>query len=108
MLPDPVVVHADMPREMQEFAFEQAKSALTAHRIEKDQAAQLKRQFEATYRGTWHCVIGKNFGCSVASETGFLVFFRVGKASILLFQSLDDEAPPAAAGGAAAAGVVSA
>ncbi len=54
------------------------------------------------FAGTWHCVIGKNFGCSVASETGFLLFFRVGKASILLFQSLDEEAPPAAAAGAGA------
>ena len=94
VFPDPVVVHADMPKEMQAFALETARSALTAHRIEKDQAAMMKRQFEATYKGTWHCVIGKNFGCSVANETGFLLFFRVGKSSILIFQSLDDEAPP--------------
>jgi dynein light chain LC8-type len=91
--PEPVVLHADMPKEIQAVAFEKARSALSTHRIEKDQAAQLKRQFEEAYKGTWHAIVGKSFGCSVTNETGYLIFFRIGKVNILLFQSLDEEAP---------------
>lgn len=95
----PTLLHADMPQEMQDFAFQKAFDALAAHKIEKDQAAQIKRAFEEKFSGTWHCVVGKSYGCSIANETGFVVFFRMDKSNVLLFQSLDEEAvgaPPAA------------
>eukprot|EP00929_Paragymnodinium_shiwhaense_P093624 TRINITY_DN53836_c0_g1_i1.p1 TRINITY_DN53836_c0_g1~~TRINITY_DN53836_c0_g1_i1.p1 ORF type:complete len:108 (+),score=27.39 TRINITY_DN53836_c0_g1_i1:154-477(+) len=97
LFPDPVVLHADMPVEMQSFVFEQAREALTAHKIEKDQATAIKRKCEEEYKGTWHCVVGKSYGVSVANETGFLIFFKIGKVNFLAFQTLDEDPPPPAA-----------
>ena len=34
-------------------------------------------QFDKAYGGTWHCIVGRNFGCSVTHETKYLVFFKV-------------------------------
>jgi len=33
--------------------------------------------FDKAYGGTWHCIVGRNFGCSVTHETKYLVFFKV-------------------------------
>lgn len=88
----PTLMHADMPLEMQNFAFQTAFDAIGANKIEKDQAAAIKRAFEEKYRGTWHAVIGRSFAASVANETGFLVFFRMEKSNVLIFQSLDEDA----------------
>ena len=90
--PKPTILHADMPQDMQDFAFQKAFEAIGAQKIEKDQAASIKRQFEEKFGGTWHCVVGRAFACSVANETGFIVFFRMDRSNVLLFQSLDEEA----------------
>ena len=90
--PKPTVLHADMPQDMQDYAFQKSFESFSAHKIEKDQAATVKRAFEEKFGGTWHCVIGKSFGCSVANETGFIVFFKMERANVLLFQSLDEDA----------------
>jgi len=38
--------------------------------------------FDGKYGGTWHCVVGRNFGCSVTHETKYLVFFKVGNVTV--------------------------
>ncbi|TYZ59994.1 hypothetical protein PybrP1_002169, partial [[Pythium] brassicae (nom. inval.)] len=34
--------------------------------IEKDIATDLKKHFDQKHGQTWHCIVGKRFGCSVA------------------------------------------
>ena len=52
--------------------------------------SRFKKKFDehAEYMGTWHCIVGKNFGCSITHETEYSIFFKVGGTSILLFKIL--------------------
>jgi dynein light chain LC8-type len=90
----PTLLHTDMPLSMQNFAFQTTFDAIGANKIEKDQAASIKRAFEAKFSGTWQVVIGRSFAASVCNETGYVVFFRMDKSNVLIFQSLDEDAPP--------------
>jgi dynein light chain LC8-type len=62
--------------------------------VEKDLAQETKLKFDKTYGGTWHCVVGRNFACSVTHETKFLVFFKVDHLNCLLFCSDLPTGPP--------------
>ena len=90
--PKPVLLAGDMPAEMREFTFSKAQEAMEAHKVEKDMAQQLKQALEAKYEGCWHTVIGRSFGCSLANETGFLCFFKIGLTNVVVFRTLDEEA----------------
>ncbi len=54
-------------------------------------ATTLKKKFDAhdTYGGTWHCIVGKNFGCSITHETMYSMFFEIRGTHFLLFKSKD-------------------
>ena len=51
--------------------FEAAQAAILDNKIDKDVATTLKKKFDThdTFGGTWHCIVGKNFGCSITHET---------------------------------------
>merc|ERR1719498_153257 len=49
----------------------------------------MKKDFDNEYGGTWHCVVGKSFGCSITHETKYLYFFECDGHHVLLFQSLE-------------------
>jgi dynein light chain LC8-type len=55
--------------------------------IEKDVATEVKKAFDEEHGGTWHCVVGRNFGCSVTHQTKYLVFFQLDQSFVLLFCS---------------------
>ena len=61
------------------------------NKIDKDVATTLKKKFDAhdTYGGTWHCIVGKNFGCSITHETQYSMFFEINGQHFLLFKSKD-------------------
>ncbi|CEQ41199.1 SPOSA6832_02889, partial [Sporobolomyces salmonicolor] len=67
--PQPIIKSADMSEEMQKVAIEVATEAMTAHDIEKDIAAYIKRDFDKRFGPTWHVVVGKNFGRYVISRS---------------------------------------
>mmetsp|Transcript_74981 Transcript_74981/g.150754 ORF Transcript_74981/g.150754 Transcript_74981/m.150754 type:complete len:110 (+) Transcript_74981:49-378(+) len=67
--------------------------AMDTMTVEKDIAAAIKQKFDSTCGGTWHCVVGRNFGCSVTHETKYLCFFKVDSLHCLLFCS-DEPVPP--------------
>ncbi len=80
----------EMPTEMKTKALEEIHIALSKHSIEKDLATYMKRKFDELYPGTtWHCIAGKGFGCSVAYDTQYLIFFQVGQMFFLLFKSAE-------------------
>jgi dynein light chain LC8-type len=49
----------------------------------------VKKKCDEQFGGTWHCVIGKNFGCSITHDTKYVMFLKVDLMSALVFKSLD-------------------
>lgn len=60
-----VIKNVDMSDEMQQEAVDIASAALEKYNIEKDIAAQIKKEFDKRFGPTWHAVVGKNFGSYV-------------------------------------------
>ena len=55
----------------------------------QDMATFVKKKCDEVHGGTWHCVVGKNFGCSITHDTKYVMFFKVDLMSVLVFKSLD-------------------
>lgn len=60
-----IIKNADMTDEMQQDSVDIASAALEKYNIEKDIAANIKKEFDKKYGPTWHVVVGKNFGSYV-------------------------------------------
>ena len=60
---------------MQQESVEVASAALEKYNIEKDIAAQIKKEFDRKYGPTWHVVVGKNFGSYVTHGQSVLPLF---------------------------------
>jgi dynein light chain LC8-type len=50
-------------------------------------AKYIKKDFDATYGGVWHCVVGRNFGSFVVHQSRTFVYFYLGQIAVLLFKS---------------------
>eukprot|EP01013_Petalomonas_cantuscygni_P025260 TRINITY_DN47158_c0_g1_i1.p2 TRINITY_DN47158_c0_g1~~TRINITY_DN47158_c0_g1_i1.p2 ORF type:complete len:107 (+),score=12.95 TRINITY_DN47158_c0_g1_i1:153-473(+) len=86
-----VINVAEMPYDMQTRAIELTNEALDRHRegtpwIEKDVAHHVKREFDAQYGPTWHCVFGRSFGAEVCFEARKLLHCTVGQHHLLLWK----------------------
>ena len=55
--------------------------------IEKDMATYIKKKCDEEFGGTWHCVVGRNFGCSITHDTKHVFFLQVDQMHVLLFKS---------------------
>ncbi|KAH8083688.1 dynein light chain 2, cytoplasmic [Filobasidium floriforme] len=82
-----VIKNVDMADNMKDRAIELATEGLNKYSMEKDMAEFLKREFDAQYGVTWHCVVGKNFGSFVTHETNNFIYFYLGPISILLWKT---------------------
>ncbi|KAF5351572.1 hypothetical protein D9758_007223 [Tetrapyrgos nigripes] len=67
--PKAIIKNVDMSEEMQQESVDIASSALEKYNIEKDIAAQIKKEFDRKHGPTWHVVVGKNFGSYVTHAT---------------------------------------
>ena len=84
------VLKAQISEEHQAFAKEMINEACSASsKIEKDIATKMKKGFDEKFGGTWHCVVGASYGCSVTHETKYLFFFKFDGHHVLIFQSAD-------------------
>lgn len=63
--PKAVIKNVDMTEEMQQESVDIASASLQKFNIEKDIAAQIKKEFDRRHGPTWHVVVGKNFGSYV-------------------------------------------
>ena len=63
--PKAIIKNVDMSEEMQQEAVDVASVSLEKYNIEKDIAAQIKKEFDRRHGPTWHVVVGKNFGSYV-------------------------------------------
>ncbi|KAG6334827.1 hypothetical protein ID866_4264 [Astraeus odoratus] len=82
-----IIKNVDMSEEMQQESVEVATAALEKYNIEKDIAAQIKKEFDKRHGPTWHVVVGKNFGSYVTHETKHFIYFYVGSLAILIWKS---------------------
>jgi len=85
--PKAVIKNVDMTEELQQVAVDIATAALGQYNIEKDIAAQIKKEFDKRYSPTWHVVVGKNFGSYVTHETKHFIYFYIGSLAILIWKS---------------------
>ncbi|KAG1786027.1 outer dynein arm light chain 8 [Suillus plorans] len=85
--PKAIIKNVDMTEEMQQESVEIASAALEKYNIEKDIAAQIKKEFDRRHGPTWHVVVGKNFGSYVTHETKHFIYFYVGSLAILIWKS---------------------
>jgi dynein light chain LC8-type len=60
--PKAIIKNVDMSEEMQQESVDIASAALEKYNIEKDIAAQIKKEFDRRHGPTWHVVVGKNSG----------------------------------------------
>lgn len=63
--PKAIIKSVDMGEDLQQESVDIATSALEKYNIEKDIAAQIKKEFDRRHGPTWHVVVGKNFGSYV-------------------------------------------
>lgn len=69
--PKAIIKNVDMSEDMQQESVDIASAALEKYNIEKDIAAQIKKEFDRRHGPTWHVVVGKNFGSYVThGESG--------------------------------------
>eukprot|EP00591_Stephanopyxis_turris_P001151 CAMPEP_0195524858 /NCGR_PEP_ID=MMETSP0794_2-20130614/24953_1 /TAXON_ID=515487 /ORGANISM="Stephanopyxis turris, Strain CCMP 815" /LENGTH=106 /DNA_ID=CAMNT_0040655177 /DNA_START=50 /DNA_END=367 /DNA_ORIENTATION=+ len=73
-------ISSSMPAEMADFTKSLIRSGLRQFKIEKDVAQHIKSSAEAKFEGTWHCIVGQNFGCSVCFSAKHLFFARISAA----------------------------
>jgi len=85
--PKAIIKNVDMSEEMQQESVDIASAALEKYNIEKDIAAQIKKEFDRRHGPTWHVVVGKNFGSYVTHETKHFIYFYVGQLAILVWKS---------------------
>lgn len=76
-----------MPEDLKRRAVEVANAALDANEVEKDIAQHVKKAFDEESPGTWHCVVGRNFGCSITHETKYVIFYKLDQVYFMLFKS---------------------
>ena len=82
-----VIKNADMSEDLQQDAVDCATQAMEKYNIEKDIAAYIKKEFDKKHNPTWHCIVGRNFGCDVTHETRHFIYFYLGQLAVLLFKS---------------------
>jgi dynein light chain LC8-type len=99
--PKAIIKNVDMSEEMQQESVDIASAALEKYNIEKDIAAQIKREFDRKFGPTWHVVVGKNFGSYVthgelllvellwrsSSVSPFTPFSMIGLISLLMHRN---------------------
>lgn len=74
---------------MKERAIGMMNEAMDQFQLEKDTATFVKKKCDEVFGGTWHCISGRNFGCSITHDTKFVLFLKIDLVNVLLFKSLD-------------------
>eukprot|EP01007_Sphenomonas_quadrangularis_P001236 NODE_2151_length_666_cov_61.768233_g1814_i0.p1 GENE.NODE_2151_length_666_cov_61.768233_g1814_i0~~NODE_2151_length_666_cov_61.768233_g1814_i0.p1 ORF type:complete len:91 (+),score=6.70 NODE_2151_length_666_cov_61.768233_g1814_i0:90-362(+) len=82
-----MTMNADMTKDMVEDAKEFAQVAFDKFSLERDISTHIKREMEKKHKGTWQCIVGRNFGSFVTHETKSYLYFYYGQMAILLFKT---------------------
>jgi len=76
-----------MTPEMQHEVEEVSKRAIDYCNTDKEIATFIKDDFRSRYHGTWHCIVGRNFGSFVTFERSYYIYLYIGQLAILLFKT---------------------
>ena len=72
--------------EMQESAIEAAQKAITQNYSDKNIAAEIRKSFQRKYpTSTWHCFVGRDFGCFVSHKETCYIYFYIGQHGVCVF-----------------------
>lgn len=55
----------------------------------QDISTHVKKKCDEELGGTWHCIAGRNFGCSITHDTKYALFFQIEQTHFLIFKSLE-------------------
>mmetsp|Transcript_28390 Transcript_28390/g.47713 ORF Transcript_28390/g.47713 Transcript_28390/m.47713 type:complete len:97 (-) Transcript_28390:1131-1421(-) len=83
------VVKSNVAEDKTQQIVSQVNEAMDKFTIEKDIATQIKKKCDEVLTGTWHCVVGRNFGCSITHDTKYVLFIQVDQMHVLIFKSLE-------------------
>ena len=86
--PKAIIKNVDMSEEMQQDSVDIASAALEKYNIEKDIAAQIKKEFDRRHGPTWHVVVGKNFGSYVTHGMCICLISQSGSSYAPLLRSV--------------------
>lgn len=78
-----------MDEETQQKIIPAIQQGLIKSTIEKDIAQAIKLSVDSLLGGSWQCIVGKDFTCSVTYETKEMLLVSFGKLNILLFKSYE-------------------
>jgi dynein light chain LC8-type len=73
-----VVKSQDMPEDMIKEVIDISKIAIERCNTDKEIATFIKDDCRAKFPGTWHCIVGRNFGCWVTHEKGYYIYMYLG------------------------------
>lgn len=76
-----------MSDDMKNYVRESLDDAFDICNTEKEIATFMKNRMVEKYKGTWNCVVGRNFGSFVTYETRNYIYLYVGQTAILLFKT---------------------
>jgi len=77
----------DMAEEMKEDAIKTAQEAFRQFTVERDRAKFIKKEFDRKYQGTWHCIVGKDYGSFISHESKHFINFYLDEYAVLLFKA---------------------
>lgn len=82
-----VIKNVDMAEDMQHQVVAVALAGLDKFTVEKDIAAEIKKECDKKFGPTWHVVVGKNFGSYVTHETKHFIYFYISNIAFLIWKS---------------------
>ncbi|CAG7853609.1 SubName: Full=Probable Dynein light chain 1, cytoplasmic {ECO:0000313/EMBL:CCA77722.1} [Serendipita indica DSM 11827] len=85
-----VIKNVDMAEDMQHQVVAVALAGLDKFTVEKDIAAEIKKECDKKFGPTWHVVVGKNFGSYVThagAETKHFIYFYISNIAFLIWKS---------------------
>jgi len=93
---EPIVKSTDMTEILQQQAIKTTQDAIQLANKERGNrqselhnvmARYIKKEFDASHGGVWHCVVGRNFGSFVVHQARTFIYFYIGHTAVLLFKS---------------------
>ncbi|VDP77865.1 unnamed protein product [Echinostoma caproni] len=94
-MPDavPTIIKAEMSEQMREDAVQTTMEALSRNKNETDILKYIKSVFDARYKPSWHCVMGKNFCSYFTYEENCYIYYSIAGRDYLLFKTPSQEEP---------------
>lgn len=94
-LPPTEVKMTTMEPRLVKQAVEISETAARTAATKKDMASQIKKAFDKLGKGTFHCIVGRDFGSFVNHEPGCFIFMYVDAYAVLLFRGKVNVGAPA-------------